>query len=259
MRNTQEQSEKNARTTGIVMTAAVHLVMLAVLYFSGLTYIFPPPPESTFLLDFEEEIETPRVVQERNGRAPQAEEIDRSNPVNLVQKSQSETVAKRENLTPATKPDDFGDVPVKEPERKEEPKLDPRATFPGMAKKDTSLTAEHAASEASNTYKAGQAAGNSNNAKTEGKPNAHLKGRNVVGQIARPSYGVQESGTVVVSIWVDRQGNVVKAMPGADGTTVTSSALWNAARKAAMETHFNVSDNAPDIQEGKITYIFTLK
>lgn len=42
-----------------------------------------------------------------------------------------------------------------------------------------------------------------------------LEGRTVVGTIAKPEYNVKESGTVVVSIWVDTYGNVVKVEPGA--------------------------------------------
>ena len=80
-----------------------------------------------------------------------------------------------------------------------------------------------------------------------------------MGVIARPAYNVQESGTVVVTIYVDQYGNVTKATPGAPGTTVNNSALWAAARKAALETHFNMDGNAPPLQQGTITYIFSLK
>ncbi|MBP3794809.1 MAG: energy transducer TonB [Bacteroidales bacterium] len=90
----------------------------------------------------------------------------------------------------------------------------------------------------------------------EGTPNAHLKGRIVLGTLPRPSYAAQKDGKVVVSIWVDQYGNVKKAVPGASGTTVTDKDLWDAARKAAMESHFNSSDDAPSLQEGTITYLF---
>lgn len=85
-----------------------------------------------------------------------------------------------------------------------------------------------------------------------------LNGRKVVGTIAKPEYTVQESGTVVVAIWVDAYGNVVKAQPGAEGTTVDNSALWNSARKAALATHFNADADAPALQKGTIRYIFKL-
>lgn len=86
----------------------------------------------------------------------------------------------------------------------------------------------------------------------------HLKGRTLVGSVPRPTYTVKESGTVVVAIWVDNYGNVTKAQAGAEGTTVTSKELWTAARNAAMKAHFNQKADAPALQEGTITYVFTL-
>ena len=91
-----------------------------------------------------------------------------------------------------------------------------------------------------------------------GTPNAHLKGRTVVGTLLRPANNAQESGTVVVTVWVDQYGNVTKAQAGAEGTTVTSTELWTAARNAAMKAHFNQKADAPAQQQGTITYIFTL-
>jgi TonB family protein len=80
----------------------------------------------------------------------------------------------------------------------------------------------------------------------------------VNGTLPRPSYAVQAAGTVVVDIWVDNYGNVQKAVAGAEGTTVTDKTLWQAARKAALGAHFNMSADAPALQKGTITYIFKL-
>ena len=94
--------------------------------------------------------------------------------------------------------------------------------------------------------------------KTDGTPNAHLQGRTVLGTLPRPSYSVQNSGIVVVTIWVDQYGTVQKAVACADGTTVTDNELWDAARKAALGAHFNMSADAPALQQGTITYRFSL-
>ena len=259
MRNDQiirQKREKNAQITGIAMTLVLHVCALVLVSASGLKYIYPPPQEQSLLIDFSEEPEL--VTQQLQGQEPQAEEIDLERPVELAQKSESPVEADRENLTPETKPDDFGDVETPAPEPKE-PELDPRAAFPGMAKKDTTLTAPHSALDESATFKAGQARGNTDNGRTDGKPNAHVQGRNTVGNLPRPVYNVQEGGIVVVDIWVDNYGNVVKAVPGGDGTTVLDKSLIAAARKAAMETHFNMSAEAPAMQQGTITYYFNLK
>ena len=90
-----------------------------------------------------------------------------------------------------------------------------------------------------------------------GAPNAHLRGRTVVGRLPIPSFSEKQSGTVVVDIWVDNYGNVVKAQAGAEGTTTTSRELWHSAHNAAMRAHFNQKADAPALQQGTITYIFT--
>lgn len=249
--------ENTAKWIGAALTVGLHLIAVVIVSGRGLKYIYPPPQETAMLLDFSED--APKPVQVVRGNAPRSREPDRTKPVELVQKSESPYESEAPNLTPATTPDPVGDVEVPTPEVKEEPKLDPRASFPGMSKKDTSLTAPHSSDKASPTFKAGQADGNTGLGRTDGKPNAQLKGRNVVGNLPRPAYTVQESGIVVVTIRVDQYGNVQSAVPGADGTTVTDRTLWNASRKAAMETHFNMSADAPALQEGTITYIFKLK
>ena len=86
---------------------------------------------------------------------------------------------------------------------------------------------------------------------------AQLSGRTVMGALPVPATTLsRDSGTVVVSVRVDQYGNVTKATPGADGTTLTDNALWTAARTAAMKAHFDMDANAPAIQSGTITYIF---
>ena len=252
----RQKNERTSRIVGLVATAVVWGVASSCLAFTGLKYIYPPPAEQTFVIDFTQE-EDPVQVQ-RHGRQPMADDPDRTKPIELVQKSESAIAANtKRNSTPATKPDDFGDVDVPTP--KQEPELDPRASFPGMSRKDSSYTAPHSAEEAYGNFKEGQPDGNAKVARTDGTPNAHVKGRNTLGALPRPSYPVQKSGLVVVKVWVDNYGNVKKAVPGADGTTVTDDKLWAAARSAAMKTHFNESIDAPAMQEGTITYIFKLK
>lgn len=254
----RNERERNSVMTGVVLTLAVHVCAALLVSFTGIKYLYPPPAENTFLLDFEEEVEVKPV--QKSGREPRGEDVDKEKVIELVQRSESPVASTKPNLTPETKPDDFGDVDVPEPPREEEPKLDPRASFPGMAKKDTTLTAQHTAKEGSAEFKAGQPTGNTRKGNTDGAPNAHLEGRTVdKAGLKKPVYSSQESGRVVVKIWVDQYGKVQKAVPGADGTTVTDKGLWTAARNAALETGFNMSSNAPALQEGTITYIFNLK
>lgn len=247
-----------ARLTGIALTVGVHVCALLLVSFSSLKYMYPPPAEQTFLIDFSDDVQ---IEDQYFGTTPTAENVDKESPVEITQRSESPYESEAPNLTPETEPDDFGDVPVPTPEPVEEkPVLDPRASFPGMARTDTTLTAAHAAEQATDRFKEGQSDGNTIRGRADGRPNAHVEGRKLLeGNIPLPEYNVQESGTVVVDIWVDNYGNVAKAVPGGDGTTVMDKALLAAARKAALETHFNQSNDAPAMQKGTITYYFNLK
>ena len=74
----------------------------------------------------------------------------------------------------------------------------------------------------------------------------------------KPNYPGREEGIVVVSITVDKNGNVTAATAGARGSTTMNQELLNAARTAALQARFNVDNNAPAFQTGTITYRFRL-
>ena len=254
----REKQEKQSRASGAVFTVAVHIALLVSFFFAGFTYLDPPPPDQEqILIEFEEpEIKRPR--QTWNGTRPQAIQPDRSKPINLVQRSEAQHEGTKSNEAPEAKVDEFGDVDIKEPKREKE--LDRRALFHAADNKTEKDTlAQQTADKVTDALKAGHAQGNTKTGETSGQPNAKVPGRSVNGTLPRPSYGVQASGKVVVEIWVDQYGNVQKAVAGAEGTTVTDKTLWQAARKAALGAHFNMSADAPALQKGTITYIFNLK
>jgi protein TonB len=68
----------------------------------------------------------------------------------------------------------------------------------------------------------------------------------------------QEEGIVVVRITVDRNGKVVRAIPGVKGTTNTAPCLSKPAKEAALSTVWNSDGDAPKIQTGTIIYKFSL-
>jgi hypothetical protein len=209
------------------------------------------------LIEFDEpEIEKPRQIW--NGTRPQTMNPDPSQPINLVQQSEAQNEGTKTNEAPEAQVDDFGDVDIKDPAPKKE--IDRRALFRAADNKTQKDTlAAQTAREVSDALKAGHAQGNTKTGETSGEPNAKLAGRSINGTLPRPSYNVQASGKVVVAIWVDNYGQVRKAVPGVEGTTVSDKTLWQAARKAALGAHFNLSADAPALQEGTITYIFNLK
>jgi len=85
-----------------------------------------------------------------------------------------------------------------------------------------------------------------------------LAGRSAL-SMPKPDYPGNDEGIVVVQVSVDKNGNVTKAIAGVRGTTLADQQFWTAAQQAAMKAKFNVSADAPAIQQGTITYRFTLQ
>lgn len=246
----------NAGVFGVILSVGLNAGMLGLCRFNGLKYIYPPPQEKTVVIDFTEQ-EAPEIKIKKYGRQPSAEQVDPSKPLELVQKSEAQYTGTKQNLAKASTVGPDGDVDVPEPPREEE--IDNRSLFHAAQNTDKDTLAAQTARDVSDALRAGHASGNATAAKLEGAPAANVKGRNTVGTPARPNYGVQREGTVVVEIWVDQQGSVERAIPGADGTNVTDKELWKAATQAAYKTKFDQNFEVPGLQKGTITYIFKLK
>lgn len=246
--------DRKARWIGLAMTVFIHLGLLFVSFKAGLKYIYPPPEEQGILLEFIEEDTPP--IKVTTGVEPRAEEANPEEDVRLVQKSEAPVEGTQPNRGVETTVGDEGDVEVPEPPQ---PKpINKKALFSSKKNKQDTI-APQTADDISDRLQAGHPKGNTEVGGTDGTPSAKLEGRTLMGNLPMPSYDVQASGKVVVRIKVDQYGKVTDALPGAQGTTVTDATLWEAAKKAALEAKFNISSSAPIIQEGTITYIFTLR
>jgi len=73
-----------------------------------------------------------------------------------------------------------------------------------------------------------------------------------------PQNNCNEAGTIVVRVTVDRNGNVINALPGIKGSTNSSSCLKNIAKDAAMRTKWEPKSSASAEQIGSIVYNFKL-
>lgn len=85
-----------------------------------------------------------------------------------------------------------------------------------------------------------------------------LAGRGVQ-KLPSPNYDSQEEGRVIVEVFVDREGKVIRATAGIKGSTTLNDYLLRIAREAAMQTRFEADPEANETQRGTITYNFILK
>lgn len=84
-----------------------------------------------------------------------------------------------------------------------------------------------------------------------------LNGRSLVRKGKVPQE-CNEAGRVVVKIIVDKNGNVISAIPGVKGTTNNSPCLLDPAKKTALKHKWNLDSNAPSQQVGFVVVNFKL-
>ena len=140
----------------------------------------------------------------------------------------------------------------------EKPKVDPRAIYTGKSKStdngsnegETGKPGDQGSKFGTKDIKVhdgtgGQGSGVSFDLGGRGKK--HLP---------EPKYTSPEQGKVVVTIYVNKSGQVTKAYSGAKGTTIAGLQLRKLAKDAALRAVYNPDPNAPDLQKGTITYNF---
>lgn len=90
----------------------------------------------------------------------------------------------------------------------------------------------------------------------DGSPVISLPGRTAEPQsLETITLANPENGRVVVEIWVDEAGNVMRAAPISDGSGTASFAMRDRCRQAAKKLRFNRS--ATPCQKGTVVYAFS--
>ena len=254
-------NSKKHKRKGLYGTLLFHALLLLSFMFMGLTYTIPPPPEEGITINF--------GFDDFGGGAIQPEEVveELKETVELVEEVSTPDVIETPTQTtedaPAIKTEErpVKETPTEKIEEKEEPQpeVNPRALYPGKITNPSKSE--------------GETIGNGDKGSEDGDPNAsaHTGGGNgtngiafklggrTVAELKKPIYESQVQGTVVVTIRVNRFGNVINATPGAKGSTTTSAYLYSRAKEAALQTTFDAKPNAPEVQIGTIVYNFRLQ
>jgi len=263
----------------MAITVAVHVIILLLLFYVGLSYL-DPPPENGIAVNFgtmdtgsgkiqptkkiktaPKPTETKPVVKEQT--EIKEEVVTQDNEEAPVIKKEE----KKEEVKEVVEEVEKKEEPVKEPEKKPDPKPD-KTTTDALSSLINGPKSDGDDQGGEGDDKTGGDKGDPNgdpNAKSyygngkglDGDGNYLLGGRKALNK-KKFVQDCNEAGTVVVSIEVDRNGNVINATPGVRGTTNNSKCLLEPAKKAALATKFNKDDKAPSKQIGKIIYRFSL-
>ncbi|MCH8534432.1 MAG: energy transducer TonB [Flavobacteriaceae bacterium] len=290
-------TENKNKRKSLIITSILYLMMILLLAFAGLKYL-DPPPESGIAINFgttdagSGEIETQQEVK----TSPQTSTPEPTpTPTNTSESQESiEDVAtqdtedapviedeKKEEETeevqeePEEDPVEEVEEPVEETPEPEEPVEEPEPD--PQPDENVKNTMSNLFSGEENDGETDQGDGDTNQAGNQGDPdgdpnsssyygigtgldgdgNYKLGGRKAVNK-TKYVQDCNETGVVVVRIEVNRQGEVIRAKAGVQGTTNSSSCLLEPAERAARNTKFNADDKAPGTQVGLITYEFRL-
>lgn len=236
--------ENKNKTIAIGITVAVHAAVIAVLFILALTTPLPLPGEAGVEVNLGMYNEGMGVQQQ-----PKPTKVVEA-PKPKPEQVKEETVTQDTEEAPA----------IEEPKPKEEPKVNERALF-----KPVNHPVEQQSSEG-NTETPGDQGnpnGGQNIANYEGQggagggPSYDLGGRNAK-SLPRPSSDFNEEGTIVVDIWVDRDGRVQRAEVG-KGTNISNARMRETAKQAALQSVFAPDKNAVELQRGTITYKFIIR
>lgn len=262
----------------MAITIALHVILLLILLLFGFKYLDPPLEKGIAVNFGTSEVGAGNVQPTEPIKSAPVENTETPTPPTPTEETPliTEDVATQETEEAPVieekkeeKPTPEAKEPVEEPVK--EPVPEPKPD------EETSQALENLINGPDNDGKEAQGEGNDQQGGDKGDPNGSLdadsyygtgKGLDGDGNYrlgGRKALNKQtfvqdcnQSGVVVVQIEVDRQGNVIKAIPGVKGTTNSDPCLTEPAKRAALATKFNSDANAPVKQVGTIIYEFKI-
>ena len=231
---------------GLIVSIVAHGLLILCLLLMGLRYPDPPPPELGVEMDMGEFSDVGTDSEHAaEGGEDLSSESSYANDDNNELTQQSEDVPLTSKKTPSPTKNKKKPKDNVKPQS-EETKIDQNALFTkGRVKKGSGGST--GVGEGSGKGSGGEGGGSGVAFSLAGRGKKSLP---------EPNATSSENGSIVVEIRVDQEGNVVFAKAVWKGTTLTDKNLWRLCEQAAKDSKFTAKPDAPELQPGKITYIF---
>jgi outer membrane biosynthesis protein TonB len=253
---------------GLISTVVVHLALLFIFLFMGLTY-YEPKPEDGIVINFGYSA-TGMGDQSDGAEAAAATTPETNTPT----ETQEATIDDAQDPVMTQDAVDAPSIPTKSTK-----KTEPVKETPKVEEQKPSNELSDLLNQVNNTKPGGEgvAGGAGDQGDPTGDPDSpnrtggggggnggsgnYMLGSRKALEKPNPTYECAEEGRVVVKIYVDRNGKVSRAIPGdrvpgGAATTTTSSCLFEKAKTAAMNTTWQSDNDAPTLQTGYIIYNF---
>ena len=232
--------DNKRRLISAIITLLLSMLGVGVLFVIALPYPDPPPPEYGVEMNMEELSD---IGNDFDNASEGGEDVSNNVASN---NSEEKVVSQDTEEAPISSKNTKVEKPKKEEKKPDEPTINQNALFSkGKVKKGNG--GSQGISEGS-----GSGAGGNG----DGKGVSFNLGGRGAKELVPPASSTTERGKVVVEIFVDREGNVVKANRILKETTITNSNLITKCEQAARKCKFAADPNAPEIQRGTITYRF---
>jgi len=283
----------NDQRKGLIGTIVFHAVLLVLLLFLALRTPLPLPGEEGVEVNLGYDETGYGQVQDNNPPPkqkvqptppPEPEPEPQQQEENLTQEVEEAPALEKkvEEKKPEKKIEK--EPEKKQPEEKTEPKKEPEKVEPEPEKAVEEKPKEEPKPEVnkralfkgSSKNKDGKSQGVTKGGGDQGKPHGYKESDRYDGQggqgdgpsfylggrgskyLEKPTAKFTENGTVVVNIWVNPEGKVLKATLERKGTTILDENLINIAIEAAKNSTFEQDPSAPVEQRGTITYEFVV-
>ena len=248
-------NEKKDRGIAIAGTIAVHALAVLILFLMAFRTPLPLPGEEGVEVDLGMMDQGMGNIQPEKPAIPQA-----AQPKQEQTKSKEDLVTQNDDEAPAIeKPKVTKPKQETKPAEQPKPTSNPRAIYHG-----------------NNSPQAGGSEGITGQPSDQGKPNGLADVRKYDGNggqgngpgyslggrgaksLHRPNDDFSEEGIIVVDIWVNPEGRVIRAEVATKGTTLINPSMREKAKQAALRSVFQSDPNAPEEQKGTITYTFVI-
>ena len=250
-----DKNEKKAKGLAIVGTITVHALVVLLLFLMAFRTPLPLPGEEGVEVDLGMMDQGMGNIQPEKPAIPMA-----AQPQQEQSKKEEDIVTQNDEEAPAIeKPKTVKPKQEAKPAEQPKPTVNQKALFKG-----------------SNNPQAGGSEGITGQPGDQGKPNGlagikkydgnggkgngtgyDLGGRGAK-SLHRPDDDFSEEGKIVVDIWVNRAGQVVRAEVATKGTEIFNNTMRQKAIQAAKRSTFAADPDAPEEQHGTITYTFVI-
>ena len=261
---------------GLVGTISFHSIVVLLLLFFGIEFPWPPPETGGIEVNI-------GYADEGAGKTPPARTNTKTpTQVPVETQTKSEPVTSTNTAKDIITSNDPESVTVQSDKKKTEKNQEKTVEKTTITKKKKVVEEDPLSEDEkfsfsksnsnNNSSSEGDSKGNSDKGNPNGNsltapyygdgggsgnvPHANLRGRTAI-SLPQPKVDYQYYGVVVVTIKVDKNGRVISAVAGAQGTTITDKAVQDAIEKYALRSTFNESEQFQ--QEGTIKYVINPK